>query len=1061
MKISTILTAAAFAALLPAVSMAQSLTTPSQRELVRQRLTNNDPQVIAHRIAANNGGNLPIAVAKAQPQPEGFHNGAKQVFTTPRRVQPATHKAAATKETPYFEDFLTQDAFNEWTIIDANGDRTVDDGVVNGSWWCRIDSSSMWSAPIHEAQYRGGYSGKTADDWLISPPIKLKKGNTYTVQFAAEALMSIFPEILEVKWGQGTTAEAMTGTVMGVTTITNNPFKTFSNTIAPTADGEYNIGFHALSTTDGIVLTIDSVLVEVNGTAEVPGSVQNLTVTAGEKGARKVDISFTVPSTNIIGEALTSPITSIQVLRGDSVIKTYDNPTSGETITLTDADETMHGTTTYKVRTFNAIGEGQSATATVFVGVDVPKAVSSSKLNDVKPSLTASWEAVTEGQNGGYIDPSTTSYVIGRIDSDDYGSYVTAIDTTAAGVTTYDLKLDPDTGAMRFAAFAIAPLNETGRGEFTVIGDHLLIIGKPASMPIDEVFPDGHSSTSWLFTTKYEDSAIPEFATASHDNVEGSRSMQWTPEKEDALYFSTGKIDLGDAAKPTLIFSVEAKAKTASKVTVIGRKNDREVETTLATVDFSTQRGTSTRWVTTEVDLSPLKGGRYASILFQFEGNASSGSINFDDIHILNKLDNNLSVDIEAPTTAKQGKASTVYIDVKNIGANDASDYTINLYEDGNVIYTEKAEEKLEFMKTYTAEVEYTPSVFKEHGDKTLKAEVVFAADNDNTDNTASADVYVKAASAAPVTDLTGEYADGKAALTWKAPESTAETITEDFESYTPWEISDFGEWSTIDNDLAWAGSPFSNITLPHTGGLYAFIVTNLTEYGLQNAYPGHSGVQYLSSFYGKNYNGSEYTNLDNWLVSPELSGKAQTISFWAKNTNDKGTTYPENLNILYSTADKTTSDFTLLKSVVITSGDWEQVEAELPEGTKYFAIEQKNDAGKSLWLGIDDISYQVDGSDLTGFNIYADSVLVTTVEPTVLTFTADAAKTYSVTAVYANGSESLPVTIGSPTGIESVTTDSTKPATIYTIGGIRVGKDVKSLPSGIYIVDGKKMVVK
>ncbi len=46
--------------------------------------------------------------------------------------------------------------------------------------------------------------------------------------------------------------------------------------------------------------------------------------------------------------------------------------------------------------------------------------------------------------------------------------------------------------------------------------------------------------------------------------------------------------------------------------------------------------------------------------------------------------------------------------------------------------------------------------------------------------------------------------------------------------------------------------------------------------------------------------------------------------------------------------------------------------------------------------------------------------------------------------------------------GIAGVTTDTSAPATIYTIAGVRVNATTTDgLPKGLYIVNGKKVLVK
>lgn len=91
----------------------------------------------------------------------------------------------------------------------------------------------------------------------------------------------------------------------------------------------------------------------------------------------------------------------------------------------------------------------------------------------------------------------------------------------------------------------------------------------------------------------------------------------------------------------------------------------------------------------------------------------------------------------------------------------------------------------------------------------------------------------------------------------------------------------------------------------------------------------------------------------DDWLISPQLSGTAQTISFFAKST--KPNYGNESFEVLASSTGKETADFVLVKAVESVPGEWTKYDAELPAGTSYMAIRcTSNDI---FALAIDDIT--------------------------------------------------------------------------------------------------------
>ena len=122
-----------------------------------------------------------------------------------------------------------------------------------------------------------------------------------------------------------------------------------------------------------------------------------------------------------------------------------------------------------------------------------------------------------------------------------------------------------------------------------------------------------------------------------------------------------------------------------------------------------------------------------------------------------------------------------------------------------------------------------------------------------------------------------------------------------------------------------------------------------------------------------------------NLLISPELTGKAQTISFWAR-----GFTVASGLNETFSVwvsdTDTEVKSFTQLHEVEnypengIVPEEWTEFKVTVPEGTKYFGI--LHDSYDSYALFIDDITFKAAGvlpsdTKLTGYNVYCDGKLL------------------------------------------------------------------------------------
>ncbi len=111
-------------------------------------------------------------------------------------------------------------------------------------------------------------------------------------------------------------------------------------------------------------------------------------------------------------------------------------------------------------------------------------------------------------------------------------------------------------------------------------------------------------------------------------------------------------------------------------------------------------------------------------------------------------------------------------------------------------------------------------------------------------------------------------------------------------------------------------------------------------------------------------------TQVDDWAISPELSGNAQTVSFYARSFQS---IYPENIEVLYSTGSTDPKDFSIAKPNTQVPGEWTLFEASLPEGAKHFAI--RSCGSYNFMLMVDDVAYEAkalgEKYTIAGYNVY------------------------------------------------------------------------------------------
>lgn len=955
-----------------------------------------------------------------------------------------------TASLPWQENFKSSESLSFFTVIDANKD---------GKTW--EYSSGM---------VRVKYGSVKMDDWLMSPPLSLEAGKVYHATFKARCSNERYPEIIEAKWGVGNTVADMTDVLVDPTTLSGE-YKELGGFIKPSVSGIYHLGLHGISEANMFNLEVCEIKVESGLNAGAPQAPENLLVTADANGEYKATVSLTAPKTDLSGNTITS-IDKIELSRDGAVIHTFDNPATGGQLTYDDILE-KGGDYVYSAVAVNGNGSGMTSAVTAFLGTPVAAAPASVEISETAPGeIKLSWEKVSLSADGQSINPDKVSYNI--YDDTENGAVVAEnvkdIQYTFKGV---------DDGKQQFVRYSVSAVTDRGEGEKTQT--KTIPAGTPYT-EFHESYAGGKASTiytterinygNWTIQTDNDDAV-------SQDGDGGYMVMNG--------YFSdycgamiTGKISLAEKKAPVLRFysytpdnSGLDLNKLAVSVSADGGEWTEVLNKTV--VEMGAEQG----WHEVMVPLGAYVG---SDISLRFVATTSQrpytstfiDNINIDDIDGV-ELE---ITGIDAPAYVRTGENFTVTVALTNNGSEVATGADVELYADDVLCNTVSAGT---IASGAQASVEFVLEMSALSDKPVSYKAVVSHPDDAVTDNNRSETVTVSpVVSTAPSpANLTATRSGQSVLLSWDAPVLATEpdaAITDDFESTAAWSHYADG-WVMRDLDKA-AVCGFAGVEVPGIepgktlASFFMFSATGIFE-GNKPLAP-HSGKQYLAAF--ARY---DQGTTDDWAISPELSGNAQSVSFYARSYSADD---QERIQVLYSTGSLEPSDFVPTElDVDKVPGQWTRYEVALPEGARYFAI--RSYATNSFMLMLDDVTYAPLSSGnlvLTGYNVYRNNERINETPVTGTTYTDNVDNpeecAWVVTAVYeqreSKGSNVATAITSSVDGVLSgkadisvvagcirITGCNGKHITVSSIDGKVVyndlGKTITDIPAGngVYIV--------
>lgn len=913
---------------------------------------------------------------------------------------------------PYTEKWTTAESDIKdklWTVFDANED---------GKTW--VGDGSL-------CYYNGLGTLDGADDWLVSPPLKLEAGKTYSVETAA-GYANGGVQLLAMSFGTSDDPRDYTEFVPATTVDMQygmGSLTPVAGTFTVTESGNYRVGLHAVSKGAGMLALAYVKFYETATVAVSPAKVSNLKVEVGAKGAVSSKVSFTTPTTNANGSPISS-LTKVQIYRDDTpdATHTITNPTVGTDYTWNDTGIT-EGLHKYAVVAVDENGRSAEARDTVYVGVDQPATPTNVRVIDnLDGTATMSWDPITEvGAHGGYVNTAGATYTVQLFNYYFYevpnGTNISSTSLVIEGLS--------QTGEQKAAQYVVQA-NTNNPVDSLATSDYgraeAYAYGAPYSLPYYESFPGGKPQNGPWGLNAAENSRFA-LGTDSQDDDGGCVYLNLKKSGEKGS-IKGPKVTVKGAANPKLTYYYYAMPNEDSQVYIYLDPNGQGEEELVSYVDMNDYDGEA-GWKMVSVDLNAYKDCQYFRP--RLAAKSDVATVKIDNVRIYDAVDFNLEATISAPTLIQKGQSAQVKVHVSNLGEDSADDYDVDLYVNGTKVQTQKGV-NLDPSATHDYYFTVVPSLSEKSFTVYAKAEwdVDEAPDNNVT---ATKTVTVSGSDYPAVKNLTAVKEGDHATLKWDAYNTEGEKMTEGFEAYDSFTIENFGLWTLFDEDEC-ATYTFSGLSYPNMGEPKAYTIFNCDAVEgdmsdelwdtFRSLYGAHNGNQFAASIGTR---ADQTRGTQDWLISPLLSGKAQTISFWTFAPDDDGIYCPdENFEVFYSTTDTDIDSFESLEKGIATA-TWAQTTVDLPEGTKYFAIYHSDASSlETSWLGIDDVTFVLGKYTVKGYKIFRDGLYLTTVDGNTTTWQDDdeGYHVYNVVAILDNA-ESAPSNDANtdPTGISTV----------------------------------------
>lgn len=976
---------------------------------------------------------------------------------------------------------------------------TVVDADKNGSTWQFVGDSWMCSY---------NYMTATVNDWLFLP-ITNFNDDTKLYSFSFE-IKNFYPyedelnnvDVFLCKEAKASTAHTQ---LLKLESLFAPDFVRQSVKFTVEEAGIHYLAIRLNRNADGSGVYVKNLTVDNLGSGEVPGFPVDMTVTPAAKGELKATLSWTAPTESAIGNTLdaSKEITFKVKSPGETEAKEVKAlPGAAASVEVA----TVHGFNNISVIPVNEVGEGVKNIYRIYTGLDTPKDVTGVKTvtSEDNLSMTITWDPVTEGINGGYIDQEKLFYEI----YNHYSIYTVKYGQTEGNETTYVF----NPGAVTMELFNVGPRAVNGEGLYSQnITFNKDLLGVPYEMPMREDFVSTGTSRfntyPWNYETsgEYANSQIEIFSDLSllgldiTSDYEGSALVSFgTGSVETPYLISCPKVST--KGHESVAFGVRFWNHTDMGTMYIygNHYGNEEMQEIARILPRDHERK---QWVDYVIELP--KDFADCGWIHMWIGGDLKANLNayaiIDKVEVFESVAHDFKIDSltgEAETIAGNKAQFRAVLENSGLEGGNA-DVRFSLVVDGEEMNTKETTfyydygylASGEFVECY-AEFLASPEFVGK--DVKVRATVVASQDEVASNNVKEMSWTINSTDQPAVADLTGEWNDEHDAvtLTWSAPDATYGDY-DSFEAYENRQCTEqLGVWKNIDEDGFYPQFGITGL-IDVDDTPRAWEVIDAKELGVMNdaRLCPHSGNKYIMArSIAYNEETEEPRQNADWLVSPEIVGGSR-LGFWYGTIS---TQYDEYVELWVSYTDDNIGSFSKVRTFHKSGSDsWEYVEVTLPANAKYFSL--KYVGWGHFGAMLDDISFvpvNLLTWDIKHYNVYRDgSLLQSGVDATsFVDACGDENHYYNVTTVVDNEGKELEGILsntwyGWSTDIDDITTltgvygekgaiavkgHATKQMAVYGTDGkfirlVTIGSDSERVAAdaGVYIVKVGNAVAK
>ncbi|MDE6257902.1 MAG: choice-of-anchor J domain-containing protein [Muribaculaceae bacterium] len=864
------------------------------------------------------------------------------------------------------------------------------------SWGITGDCARLWFSVNTDPEW-----DMKGDNWFMTPSFKLEKGRQYRISFDYNFIAEDAEFTINLGSALGKPAD-FKPIWTADQRMQDETFVSREIWINPETSGSYRIGLRGMNKgygKDDRWIQVDNFRIEEGRSPLMAAAPTEFSVIP-DPHSLKATVSMKAPTLDAKGNRL-SKIEKVVVTRNDSIAHEFTSVTPGATLSY--VDEGDPGVARYMAYAVTDQGEGAPAAVVVFLGIDAPESAENVVLKESDDKMTLSWTAPKFTKFGDALQSGDLWYRVIRADMNEM---VDAFDRIKECQVIDNLDTTSDPHPIQYSVVA----NTVG-GEAEAAFAPARAVGRTMPLPFCESFNNGFDQEYWWHLTMLGSTFYPaQGLSTDGDDWCGMLEGGWLG-FEDA-WLSTPKLDVANAKNPVFLLDyVVLPGESEIHVQLVtSSKNQQTIHE-----DFF-KEAKQPEWRRIAIPLKPYLKAEDKFAVIQVQGTVldMEDFIAIDNFRVIDARDNDVQISaISVPSELAVNAEGRAVVTLANNGTVDLPNGVVQLYIDGE----KRGETKINGVSAFgTMQVSVPFTAYSSENDElSIFAEYVNSRDIDVSNN--KSDSYmvklVKTDYPAPENLSVVDTEEGLR-LEWSEPSvELGGDMVEGFENYQTFLNSDLGGWITLDRD----GLPtysVQSLSWPNAGAPSSFMVFNLDDcnsaeninnyYREMRAYEGNKCLISMSAEEGKS---------NDWLISPELSGEAQEISFMAKTyTEIYGL---ERLEVLVSFEETTKkspklSSFESLDTLSLPCV-WTEYKFKLPEGAKYFAL--KNVTTDGYMMMIDNISFSSRKQPVNSYRFYRDGLpLNTTTDLFALDIPSEGLHRYNVSAIYAYGESPLSNTV-------------------------------------------------